>query len=90
MGEASITMLIGYLMGWFSPSMLFWSILACSCILFWGTKKIIRTLDQSKLEYEKQIEMTTIKNYAYEDINNPEYDLKIKILPSNEYIERKK
>lgn len=53
LGEATITMFVGYLMGWLTPTMLFWSILFCSCILYWGTSKIIGTLNNDKEKYEK-------------------------------------
>ncbi len=66
MGEATITMFVGYLMGWVGPSMLFWSILICSCILYWGTGRIIGMLNNDKEKFEKEIEMTTVRRYVYD------------------------
>jgi hypothetical protein len=81
MGEASITMLVGYLMGWVAPSMLFWSILLCSCILYWGTSRIIENLRRDTEAFEKQIEMKTMRKYVYDDIIEGGNELTVKIMP---------
>lgn len=60
-------MFVGYLMGWISPSMLFWSILLCSSILYWGTNKIISLLDHEKEQQKNEIQMTGFKRYGYDE-----------------------
>jgi hypothetical protein len=48
LGEGLISMIVGYLMSWFSPTMLYYSVLFCGILLWWTCKKIINTLIHEK------------------------------------------
>jgi hypothetical protein len=74
-------MFVGYLMGWLTPSMLFWSILLCSCILYWGTSRIIENLRKDTEAFERRIEMTTMRKYVYDEIIEGTQNLTVNILP---------
>ncbi len=47
LGEGFITMIVGYLMSWFTPTMLYYSVFFCGILLFITRQKIINKLVHS-------------------------------------------
>lgn len=48
LGEGMISMVVGYLMSWFTPTMLYYSVFFCAILLYWTCQKIINTLIKDK------------------------------------------
>ncbi len=57
LGEGMISMVVGYLMSWFTPTMLYYSIFVCGLLLYWSCNKIINTLVQQKQQQAMAEEM---------------------------------
>ena len=63
LGEGIISMIVGYLMSWFTPTMLYYSVFFCSLLLLWTCKKIISTLaHNNEVKSMEKEEMDVIAN----------------------------
>lgn len=41
LGEGTISMVVGYLMGWVKPELLFYAMMICGLALAWALRKVI-------------------------------------------------
>lgn len=55
LGEGIISMMVGYLMSWFTPTMIYYSVLLCGILLYFSCNKIINTLVKEQSEHSEQL-----------------------------------